>query len=367
MSLPITRQRHALPRGRPGAARAALMLAVALTFAACGADSDPVGLPANISLSAMPDTELGAILTDMTASLGLDEGQEARVVAIGEAYSDRIGEPGIAWEIAAKLQEVLNSRQVEQLAADQGRLRERVRELLLERYGDGPPGPGSGGFGFGAGPLGVGGGPLAGFLGAGETPVCARLGHLRDRFGGRLGLGGLLRPGMVDALGLSQEQIEAFRAILLEYGPQVMDLMRRARDGELSEEQFRQRAQELADEIERRMTRLLTREQLRKLEQLRERLRESAETARAARIRALGLTGSQLEALEALRERFARRTCETLVAGQSPEELRAAHQAALREILTDRQLEVLAVHAALRLHFLAYRLENGGPAEDFAL
>ena len=51
------------------------------------------------------------------------------------------------------------------------------------------------------------------------------------------------------------------------------------------------------------MTRVLTQEQLRKLEQLRERLRESAETARGARIRALGLTGESAQGVGGLSRR----------------------------------------------------------------
>ena len=56
---------------------------------------------------------------------------------------------------------------------------------------------------------------------------------------------------------------------------------------------------------------------------------------------------------------------ETIVAGGSAEDLHAAHQEAVAEILTDDQIEIIEVHDALRAYLFVYHIENGDFAERF--
>jgi hypothetical protein len=152
---------------------------------------------------------------------------------------------------------------------------------------------------------------------------------------------------------------------MLEYGPQLMDLMQQLRQGLISKEQFEELAEALREEIQDAIGDVLTDEQLAAIEELRERAREASVAERAARIDALGLTGEQLADLEALRESLAEQACETIVAGGSPEDLHAAHQEAVAEILSNDQIEIIEVHDALRAYFLVYRIENGDFTKRF--
>jgi hypothetical protein len=366
---------------RRGRVSAIALLALATGLGACGEAGDPVGVASEQSVSEMADTELGAVLSDMTESLGLSDGQASDVVAIGNLYSGRLDEPGVLWYVAADLQGVLSSAQVDQLEAGLGELRERARQALLEQFGSGDEllggrGPGGlfgGRFGEGGFP-GAGEGP-SGLFGPGEAPYCSEIG---ESFGGRFGglgsgpghgfagfgdgLGGLGHLGDLD---LSDEQQAALEAIMLEYGPQLMDLMQQLRQGLISKEQFEELAEALREEIQDAIGDVLTDEQLAAIEELRERAREASVAERAARIDALGLTGEQLADLEALRESLAEQACETIVAGGSPEDLHAAHQEAVAEILSNDQIEIIEVHDALRAYFLVYRIENGDFTKRF--
>ena len=164
---------------------------------------------------------------------------------------------------------------------------------------------------------------------------------------------------------LSDEQRAALQAIMLEYGPQLMDLMQQLRDGLISEEQFKELAEALGEEIQEAIGDVLTDEQVAAIEEMKERAREAAEAERAARIDALGLTDQQLADLEALRGSLAEQACETIVAGGSAEDPHAAHQEAVAEILTDDQVEIIEVHDALRAYLFVYHIENGDFAERF--
>jgi hypothetical protein len=317
------------------------LLTLAAGLGACGDSVDPVGVATDQSLSGMADTELGAVLTDMTGPLGLSDGQAADVVAIGDLYSGVVDEPGVPWYVAADVQGVLSSAQVEQLAASRAELRERARQAILEQFGFGSDLFG----GRGAGGL------LGGRMGGGHG------------FGGfGAGLGGFGNFADID---LSDEQRAALEAIMLEYGPQLMDLMQQLRDGPLSEEQFKELAEALGEEIQDAIGDVLTDEQVAAIEELKERAREAAEAARSARIDALGLTDQQLADLEALRGSLAEQACETIVAGGSAEDLHTAHQEAVAEILTDDQIEIIEVHDALREYLFVYHIENGDFAERF--
>ncbi len=371
--------------GGRGRASAMALLALATGLSACNGSVDPVGIASDQSLSAMADTELGAVLTDMTEPLGLSDGQATEVVAIGDRYGGSVGEPGAFWYVAADLQDALSSAQVDQLAEGRVELMERARQAILAQFGfggerlggrgSGPIGPGGR---FGGGGLPGDGGALGGFFGPGEAPDCSELG---EAFGGRFGgfarnfggpghgfggfgagFGGF---GDLADIDLSDAQRAALQAIMLEYGPQLMDLMRQLRDGLISQEQFEELAEALGEEIQEAIGKVLTDEQVAAIEELRERARAAAEAERAARIDALGLTDQQLTDLEALRGGLAEQACETIVAGGSAEDLHAAHQAAVAEILSNDQIEIIEVHGALQMHFFVHQIENGDFTERF--
>lgn len=352
--------------GGRGRASAMALLALATGLSACNGSVDPVGIASDQSLSAMADTELGAVLTEMMEPLGLSDGQATEVVAIGDRYGGSVGEPGAFWYVAAALQGALSSAQVDQLAEGRVELMERARQAILAQ------------FGFGGGGFPGDGGALGGFFGPGEAPDCSELG---EAFGGRLGgfarnfggpghgfggfgagFGGF---GDLADIDLSDAQRAALQAVMLEYGPQLMDLMRQLRDGLISQEQFEELAEALGEEIQEAIGKVLTDEQVAAIEELRERARAAAEAERAARIDALGLTDQQLADLEALRGGLAEQACETIVAGGSAEDLHAAHQAAVAEILSNDQIEIIEVHGALQMHFFVHQIENGDFTERF--
>lgn len=363
------------------------LLALATGLSACSDSVDPVGVATERSLSAMVDTELGAVLIDLTESLGLSDGQTSDVVAISELYSGRLDEFGVLWYVAADLQGVLSSAQVDQLAAGRAELMERTRQALLQQFGSGGEpfggrGPGEpfggrfGGGGFSGDGLGS-----SGFFGPGEAPDCTQIGQAvggpfggfgrnfgdpRHGFGGLAAvLGGLGGFDGFDDIDLSDEQRAALEAILLEYGPQLMGLVRQLRDGLISEEQFKELAEALGEEIQDAIGNVLTDEQIAAIEALKERARAAIETDLAARVEALGLTDQQLADLEALRSSLAEQACETVLAGGSVEDLRAAHQEAAADVLSSDQIEIIEVHDALRAYFFLYRIENGDFTERF--
>jgi hypothetical protein len=366
---------------------AAALLALAVGLGACSGSVDPLGIASDQTLADMADTELGAVLTDMMESVQLSDGQAADIVAIGDRFSGSLGEPGTFWYIAADLQTVLSSSQITRLAEGRTQLMERARQAIAARFGVGDGlfggrGPGSIGPGgrFGGGGFPGDGGALGGFFGPGEAPDCSEVG---EAFGGRLGgfgrnfggpgrgfggfgagFGGFGDFGDID---LSDTQRAALEAIMLEYGPQLMDLMQQLRNGLISEERFKELAEALGEEIQDAIADVLTEDQIAAVQEMRERAREAAEAERAARIDVLALTEQQLEDLEALRGRLAEQVCETIVAGGSPEDLHAAHQAAVAEILDIDQLEIIEVHGLLQMHVFVYRIENGDFIERFGL
>ncbi len=368
-----------------GRASALTLLALAAGLGACTESADPVGVATDQSLTAMADTELGAVLTNMTGSLGLSDGQASDVVAIGDRYSGSVDEPGTFWYVAADLQGVLSSAQIDQLADGRAELLERARQAILAQFGFGGElfggrGPGALGPGgrFGGGGFPGDGGALGGFFGPGEAPDCSEIG---EAFGGRLGGFGRNFGGPGVGFGgfgagfggfgefadieISDEQRAALQAIMFEYGPQLMDLVGQLRDGTISEEQFKELAEALGEEIQDAIGDVLTDEQVAAIEELKERAREAAEAERAARIDALGLTDQQLADLESLRENLAEQACETIVAGGSAEDAHAAHQEAVAEILSNDQIETIEVHGSLQAHFFVYNIENGDLAERF--
>jgi Spy/CpxP family protein refolding chaperone len=357
-------------RGR--ALPALFVLTLAAVASACGSSTDPVGVSGNQSLSEMADSELGAVLADMTTGIGLSDAQSSEIAGVADEFGSRLEEPGMLWYVAADLQGILNSDQIERISASRPEVMERIRSSVAEQFGfnGGFFGGGDGGFGAGGFP---GNGRLGGFLGSDDAPDCSEIG---DVFGGRFGggrgghgmgagfgLGGLgfggFGFGSLDGIELTDDQISALRSIMMEFGPRMLGLTQQRRDGLISDDELREQAEAIGEQTQEAIENVLTAEQIAAIENLKESREEAAEAERAARIDVLGLTDQQFSDLEALRENLAEEACETIVAGGSPEDLRDLHHQAVAQILTDAQLETIQLHGSLGLYYLVHRIESG--------
>jgi len=300
-------------RGWRGVATAAFMI-MAVGLSACGDESVT---DANTS-AALGDSEASAILSDMTGDLGLTDDQKSELLAIAQDYATRMGEPGVTWYAAADVQAVLTSEQITQIAARRQQLRERIADRMTS--------------------AGVRGqrGDSAGVRGRGMR-----------RGGGRGGIGG----GPWAGLDLSQEQIDAIQDVLEKYRPQLEAVRDQVRDGSLTREEARDQVGPIRDAIRTEIEALLTPEQLAAIDDRKMDRENAREEAQAAKADALGLTAQQQAQIDALRD--APKTEGTR------EELREAHRAALEAILTDEQLEIVAVHEALRGHGMLRRFSGG--------
>jgi hypothetical protein len=310
--------------GRRGVAAAAAML-MAVGVAACG---DETLTDANTS-TALGDSDASAILSDMAGDLGLTDDQRSELQAIAQEYSSRMGEPGVTWYAAADVQAVLASEQIATIDARRQELRDRIADRMANRRA---LGQGSDG---------------AGMRGRGTR---------RSGDGARRGIGG--GPWVGGDMDLTAEQIDAIQDILETYRPQMEAIRDQVRDGSLTREEARDLAHPIRDGIRTEIEALLTPEQLDALEERRQDFedgkadREAArEQAHAARVDALGLTAQQQARLDALRD--APKTEGTV------EERREAHRTAMAGIMNEAQLEIVAVHQALRGHGMLRRFSGG--------
>lgn len=265
--------------------------------------------------------ELSAAARSLARDLDLSPEAAARLQASLTAYQDQAREPGYLWRVAADLQERLDDEEKERLfAAAESRPPRRPQAGRRDRaFRDRQPGR------------------HAGFL--------------------------------ADSLNLTDEQKAGIASIRETYRDRFQELARARREGTVPPDDARARMQELRDTMRAEVEALLTDEQKAQLAgrraQARDRFDERRvrreafrEEARAVRIEVLGLTAEQQEALEALREaqraerQELRGSFRSGNAGRGEQgnafrELRQARDAALADILTPEQLEIVKIHDAL--------------------
>ncbi len=239
-----------------------------------------------------------------------------------DRHRDRFPEPGFLWHVTADLQASLSEEQKQ-------RLLDRPVFPLSALHGGLRPGPG-----FRQDP------PLA---------------HLADE------------------LELTDAQLEELEALRAAYKPQIQALLDMRKEGSLDPDDFRAQLEALHEEMRAAMDALLTDAQRTKLAALRaeaETQRGAArEAERAAMIEVLALTEAQRADLAALHaqweaEREALR--EAFVNGEIDREMLAesfaAFDAALADILTPTQLEIVQIHRALLARLQRRMLaRRGGP------
>jgi len=304
-----------------GRKRGLLVLAALAAFgvAGCGgedAPTEPVG-GSVVSDDLLANADLGGAISEVTQSLGLSDEQLAKIQELAARSRDQEPEPGAAWYAAAELQTILSS---DQIAALGNRLENSPGRIRMER--------------------GERSGNRDGareHSGAGSRP------------GGKLSGGG---HGYA-WLDLTEQQQAQIQAILESHQAEIQALREDLRASDLSPDEMRSRAEAVREAVRAEIEPLLTQEQRDRLqereaglEQRREAAMEKREVARqrgeaehAAMVDALGLTDAQIEQMEELRQD------------------RGAHREAFAEILTDDQLEVVAVHRALEAH----RFRTGRP------
>ncbi|RMH68241.1 MAG: hypothetical protein D6685_02425 [Bacteroidetes bacterium] len=275
----------------------------------------------------LESTELAALAESLTQELALSEADARDLRAALATHEDRAREPGFLWYVAQDMQQRLTEEQKERLFA------------RLDQRRDRPFRPGSRpGFGRRDGRRG---GPTGGRFGAGlrgDGPVAEVMATLTDA------------------------QKDSMQAVRETYRPQIQALMQQRREGALTPEAFREQLQALRQAMRAEMEAILTPEQKAEMEAARAEARSRAEAwweaARAARNEVLGLTAEQQTAMQALREEMqAERESlrEQVQAGtlewdalrEALAALRDAHDAALAEILTPEQLEIVKIHRVL--------------------
>jgi Spy/CpxP family protein refolding chaperone len=283
--------------------------------------------------------EASDVLSSMTAEAGLSSSDVPGLPAITREYEGRLGEPGMTWYLAADLQAVMTSDQIAAIAAFQQELGQRVRNRGRERFGEGPSdGPGR------------------------------RFGHA-------------VRSG--DGIDLTEDQRAAVEALAEKYRPECEAIREAIAAGTLDREEAHAKMEAVREAFHAEFETILTDEQKAKLEEHRAEMEEhraemeehraerqakrearrgdheaAREAGRDAMQDALGLTEEQIAAIDALRGEW------SADADESREERRAAHEAAMEEILTDTQLEIVALHRALDSRLRIRRMGAGGQDED---
>ncbi|MFQ5569219.1 MAG: hypothetical protein ACE5G0_06065 [Rhodothermales bacterium] len=322
-------------RTRISGGRALGLAAFLFVFTIAACDSNPSGLQEDT-----PDTaELSDLAARLTTNLNLSA---EHALAINELLAgDNARSPGRLWTVAAELQKRLTEEQkarlFEMAAQRKARFAEQGRGRRFNQNGQNKP---------------------------------RRLGHRRQ--------GKPNHAGGLSAI-LTTEQQEQMKALRAAHQEQMKALMQARKDGSLSPEDFREQRKALQTKMKDDVQALLTDEQRAQLEQQREKMKARAaafkEAAAAAKAEALGLTGDQeatLEALQAEQKTQHQALIEQARAGTLDREaikaqlqkLREAHQAAMAEILTPEQLEIIKIHNILASRVgirNARRPGTGGP------
>lgn len=172
---------------------------------------------------------------------------------------------------------------------------------------------------------------------------------------------------------LTEEQKTTVSELRTKIRSQFKDLRIRRESGELAMDSFRSKAKLLRGELIEQVQALLTPEQKKTLAKQRDSRRtamsEAKDASMAARTDVLGLTPDQQDALKVLttEHRDDIRSVMDGVRGADREavrakimELHASHKAALAEILTDGQQELVHIHHALVMRVMKQRGSRQG-------
>ena len=257
--------------------------------------------------------ETSDVVGGLTGEAGLGDVPGLREII--REYEGRLGEPGMAWYLAADLQAVLTSDQIAVIAAFQEELGRRVRDRMSEGFGHG------------------------------------------------MGLGRVID--------LTEEQRAAIGALREQYRPEFEAIREAIAAGTLDREGAREQIKSIREALHAELEAILTDEQKAALDKLkagiegrraefddrREEREVAGEAERAAMRDALGLTAEQIAAIEALRGDW------TADGDVSREERRAAHEAAMEQILTEAQQEIVvlqrAVSSRLRIRRMGVGVRDG--------
>ncbi len=319
-----------------------LLLGVAL--AACDSQS-PVENEADTTEQAVAE-----LTSELSQDLSLSGSQQQALQGAVDRNRHRMHEPGFLWTLAAELQATLSDEQ-----------KQRLFDLAAQRA-DGGPGMGRpGGPGHG-GPGGLGPGNRPGHGGPGhgdaERAPCFTLDDV-----------------------LTDAQQAAIEEIRERYRAQIEPLLEARRNETITPEEFRAQMEALRAAMQAEIDALLTDEQKADIEARREACRAEGEAEREARreaeraamIEALGLTGEQVAALDALHEAqkaerdalLAQLDAGTLTREDVQTALAALHDAAdaaLQDLFDETQWEIKLIHDALasRMRGIAGRRGPGG-------
>ncbi len=245
--------------------------------------------------------EAGASILDrVSAAVDLTPSQRAAISAKAAEWGEEPRAPGWSWRVAADLESILTAEQVATIGAG---LQEARR--------------------------------------AGPAPDDAGPHRHGARPGGEAGAGHGRAPGMPRGLELTDEQREAIRAVLELHRPGFEAVRTALEAGDLTREQARERVDALRETMRSEVDAILTPEQLAQRAERREQAEERREERgtrrelranqeRAAMAEVLGLDAEQQAALAELRG--------------------PGNREALKQLLDERQLRVVVLHAALVRH-----------------
>ncbi len=309
---------------------AALALGFLIALAACGGSSTE-SREGDTALEV--EADLAVVIGELAGELALTDEQKEALRDVTESYRGKGLEPGSGWTVAADLQEILTSEQVEVLGA-------RTRELRTGRRGGHRAPRADGGAGFRRRGFGTPGAFE-------EEPVWRR------------------GPESGDALALTSEQRDRIRDIRESFGPQLEDLRAAFQSEAITREQAQARAREIRDALHEEISAILTDEQRASLAEHRfeaETRRDERQAAEhAAMVDALDLTSEQEASLEALRETF--RTAGRPANEAEAEARREEHRTARSRILDAHQQEIWILHGVVVGRFTMGRARFGQGSE----
>jgi len=236
---------------RARAAARTMLLALACTVVAAGADAQP-------RQHHTPDVR--AAIDRATAGLELSAAQQADMNRIASRYADRSGEPGVLWRVADEIRTVLTPAQVERLQQRPRQERRRGDEARAGRRRDG---------------------------------------QRADRPRGRRGEGRMERPDgerreHMTNRGVAEQHREAARGMAARHREQMQQLREQRESGAIDDAAFAERAHALREQVRSDIDPLLTEEARR----MRAEMTELRDRMRSVRDDVLRLNAEQRAAME---------------------------------------------------------------------